>query len=101
MVSALERRGNHDEIGIAHFRSGGSLQLTIGNDLLKEFLHTRFNDMEFPVIGHFNYLRVDINTYDLNAVLGGNNGCGQADVSKTHETCFHKIYLIFAFDSTK
>ena len=41
------------------------------------------------MIGHFNDLRVDVNTYDLNAVLGGNNGGGKADVAKAHETCFH------------
>ena len=44
--------------------------------LLSIFIpHARFNDVQMSRIGHFHYMRINVNSCYLNAVLCGNNGC--------------------------
>ena len=96
MIPLKRSRYNH-KIGITHFWSNRSLQLTGSNDFLKKLLHTRFNDMQLTLISHFYNFGINIDPDNLNSVFSGNNCSGQANITQPHKTCFHinKSYLFF------
>ena len=90
----FERCGNHNEICITGFRSSRGMKHSAFHNILQHLFHTWFNDVQFPLICHFNNCRVDINSDNLNAMLGCNNGCRQSYVAQAHKTCFHIDYTV-------
>ena len=95
LMIPLERSGYHHEISVAHPRLGVRLEMSGGQYLPQHLLHTRLDDMQFPLVGDLHHLGVDIHAGDLHPVLCGNNSRGQANIAQPHETCFHKKYVLF------
>ena len=95
LMIPLEGSGYHHEISVAHPRLGVSLEMSGGQHLPQHLLHTRLDDMQFPLVGNLHHLGVDIHAGDIHPVLCGNNSRGQANIAQTHETCFHKNYVLF------
>ena len=93
----IGNKDGHHKIGITHFRSCRSLQLTGSNDFLKKLLHTWLNDMQLTLISHFYNFGININPDNLNSVFSSNNRSRQANIAQPHKTCFHinKSYLFF------
>ena len=89
----LERCRHDDEESVGILRLGVGMQGATGSDLLQEFLHTRFDDVQHTCIRHLHDFFVHINTYDFYAMLGCNYCGWEANVAQSHETCFHFLRI--------
>ena len=93
LVVAFERGGDYHEVGVARFGCGRCAERAGFHHFLQHFFHSGLYDVEMPFVCHFDYCRIDINSNDFYAVLGGDDGCGKSDVSQAHETCFHFVCI--------
>ena len=64
----LERGRYHHEISVAHPRLGVRLEMSGGQYLPQHLLHTRLDDMQFPLVGNLHHLSVNIHAGDLHPV---------------------------------
>ena len=92
---AFERSRHDHEICISNFGCARRVKFTSAHHLLKHSFHTGFDDVKMAGIGLFNHRGIDVDTDNIDtAFFGSNIGCGQADIAKSHKTCFHIVFII-------
>lgn len=85
VVVVGEGGGDGDDVGVGVDHSGGCREVAAGEGLGELFLEAWFDDGDLTIVDAVDGVGVDVDTGNVEAVVGHDDGGGQADVAEPYK----------------